>query len=182
MKLRIIAGSLKRRKIEFTGTAAQFRPTKDRVRESVADYLHARTDDAFVADMCAGSGAFGFEMASRGARSVHFVEKNLKRCGRIDFYIQHFEIEEQCRIFRMDIRTFLKSCSHTYDIIYFDPPYDNDALAELVPNILPIVAPQGIFIYERRRQRTCIPERVEDFTIEDRTYGDTTVSFFTHTF
>ncbi len=181
MKLRIIAGHLKRRNIEIPDAAVQFRPTKDTVRGAVADYLMKKIEDSTVADICAGSGAFGFEMLSRGAQCVHFVEKNRVYCERIGYYTRVFNMEDQCRIFRKDVRHYLKSCTKRYDIVYYDPPYNDAALAELVPNMLSIVAADGIFIFERRRKGAASQSVSEEFTLQVRTYGKTMIEIYTHT-
>ncbi len=179
MKLRIIAGQLKRRYIEITGKAAHFRPTKEIVREAVADFLNRNINGARVADICAGSGAFGFEMISRGAQMVCFIENYHARCEYIRKYIHLFNVEDKCRVIKRDVRSYLKKCRYTFDIIYYDPPYDDVTLTEVIPAILPCIATDGILIFERRRRPYSYPSLSGSVSIETRTYGDTVLDFLT---
>lgn len=181
MKLRIVAGHLKHRNIEITGASAQFRPTKEIVREAVAGYLHKKIDGAFVADICAGSGVFGFEMLSRGAQCVHFVDNDHVRCQSIRKYTALFNVEKKCQVFKREVRNYLRKCKQTYDIIYYDPPYDDLALTQIIPDILPYVATNGILIFERRKRKS--PDYtlvLNEFNVQTRKYGDTLVDFFTY--
>ncbi len=180
MKLRIIAGLLKRRNIVITGAVSEFRPTKEIVREAVAGYLQNRIAHARVADICAGSGAFGFEMLSRGAQSVHFVESNGQRCRMIKKNAALFNVDDTCRIFKQDVRGFLKRCAYSYDIIYYDPPYKDELLAEILPNILSYMAAKGILVFERQRDGGKKPALSDEFCVKTRTYGDTELVFVTH--
>lgn len=181
MKLRIIGGDLKRRVISLGERLAGFRPTRDRIREAVAESLKPRICGARVADLCAGSGAFGFEMLSRGARVVHFVESDRPRAAMIDAHARRFAVEQRCRVFVSDVARFLQRCRDTYDIIYFDPPYDVESLAALLPAVVAHVAEEGVCVYEHRTgdgfERRLDPPR--GLEVRHRTYGRTRVDFVT---
>src|SRR5256884_2719977 len=73
--LRIIGGTWRGRKLRFPASAA-IRPTPDRVRETLFNWLGARTPGARALDLFAGSGALGLEALSRGASHVTFVEQD----------------------------------------------------------------------------------------------------------
>ncbi len=179
MKLRIITGHLKNRIIKVKDTGAGFRPTKEVVREAVADLVKEKTEGALIADLCAGSGAFGFEMLSRGAKQVCFVDNSRARCQNIIEHARLFNIEDQSLVFCKDIRGYLRSCTDTFDIIYYDPPYNNLKLAETIPNILPCVSIKGILIFERRKVKySQALYRTDDFNMETRKYGDTVLDVF----
>lgn len=179
MKLRIITGRLKNRIIKVKDTGLNFRPTKEVVREAVADIVMERIDSALIADLCAGSGAFGFEMLSRGAKQVHFVDNNRVCCQNIIKHARLFNVEEQSLVFCKDIRGFLRSCTNTFDIIYYDPPYNNLKLVEIIPNILPCVSESGILIFERRKVKSSeTPSVPDEFGVEIRKYGDTVLNIF----
>ena len=179
MKLRIIAGRLKNRNIRIKSALANFRPTKEVVREAVAERLKGKINGAFIADFCAGSGAFGFEMLSRGAQYVHFVDNNKACCENINNHTRLFNIENQCQVFCRDVQSFLKTYKHTFDIIYYDPPYNNTKLAEFIPNLLPYISTNGILIFERRKAEHLVPSNIKDeFKIETRNYGDTVIDLY----
>lgn len=125
--MRIISG-LKRGKKLFTPVDERVRPTADRAREALFNILNAKLDNPFAAydvmDVFAGTGALGLEAASRGARSVLFVdidtalaEKNAKACGF-----------GNARFLRRDAR-LLPKATKAYNVVFLDAPY-NKGLSE----------------------------------------------------
>ncbi|MDR2578200.1 MAG: RsmD family RNA methyltransferase [Chitinispirillales bacterium] len=150
MKLRIISGELKGRRITIPDNTA-CRPTLERVRESVAEIVKKKVRGATAADLCAGSGAFGFEMLSRGAGQVDFVEADKIRSIRIADVARDLGLGGRAKIVRDDVRKFISGRVDLYDIVYYDPPYDNADLRELIPQLLPLLKTGGLLIYERRR-------------------------------
>ena len=178
MKLRIVSGYLKGRYLSLKDRDSDFRPTRERVRESVANILASRCRDASVADVCAGSGAFGFEMLSRGARSCTFIENDRFRVKRLREHAERFDVAAKCEMVQGDLRTFLRGCTRSFDIIYFDPPYDDPEFVPLVPELAALLTGTGILIYERRRRRGRQDmEPLYDTLshIDKRIYGETEV-------
>lgn len=179
MKLRIIAGKLKGRYIRIKGSGENLRPTKEVVREAVANSIKEKIKGALIADLCAGSGAFGYEMLSRGANFVHFVDNNRAYCRSIIDHARLFNIENQCRVFCKDVRRYFKTCENTFNIIYYDPPYNSLKLVEIIPNILPYISTNGILVFERKKAKHLDPLTIKDeFKIETRNYGDTVIELF----
>lgn len=154
MKLRIIAGTLKRRIIQVRNARVGFRPTLERTRESIAESLKSRLIGATICDLCAGSGAFGFEMISRGAARVDFVDSQRMVIQSIEQHARQFGVIQQCHCIVADARQHVQRSTQRYDIIYFDPPYDDEALKELVPELGRLLMPEGILLYEHRQERT----------------------------
>ena len=180
MNLRIISGDYKGRRISLRNGQVTFRPTKDRVRQSLADMVMERLPGARVADFCAGSGAFGMELISRGAAEAHFVECDRVLAGRISECVRELGIAGRCRVFTKDIRSFVRECSLSYDIIFYDPPYENEALAGLAPALVPLVSKGGLVLYEYSTQRkkkaqTHLIAEADGMNVETKTYGDTAV-------
>jgi 16S rRNA (guanine966-N2)-methyltransferase len=181
MKLRIVAGHLKGRAITLGGRLGACRPTAERQRESVVQIVGGSIDGARVADLCAGSGAMGFEMLSRGAREAHFVEADRGRARAIEGAAVRLGVAPQVRVWAEDIRRFLGRGTGPYDIVYFDPPYGDDALAELAPRLVGLLAAGGVLIHERARHRQAAalsPGGTAE-RIDTRTYGMTVVDFYT---
>jgi 16S rRNA (guanine966-N2)-methyltransferase len=182
MRLRIVAGSLKRRYItvDKKALAGAFRPTQERVRQAVAETVKTRLAGAAVVDLCAGSGAFGFEMASRGAARVHFVESDRPRAQCITKHIELFGVGDLCTVFQTDARTFASSRRGTYDIVFYDPPYGDAGLAALAADLPALLSDNGVLIYEHARSglfaASCSFAGCE---CETRDYGDTAVEFIT---
>lgn len=178
MRLRIISGTLKGRFIQIPEHCTQFRPTLERTRQSVAEIIKSYLPNAIVADLCAGSGAFGFEMISRGANRVDFVEKDRKRA---DILIKNYKllgVEDRCRCIVDDVRSFVKKNKEKYDVVYYDPPYNDFNLQLLIPDLLNMVSEIGILVYERQaKQNPSTPDKsIVPFDV--RIFGDTIVEFY----
>ena len=129
--MRIIAGKFKGRRLKTPKTSA-IRPTIDRVKESVFSILKNEIVDARFLDLCAGSGSIGLEAISRGAASVTFVDRdsdaiqlirfNLHLCG-LDSKVHKIQLRKSS--VQKAIRALGKKLE-SYDLIYFDPPYDSN--------------------------------------------------------
>lgn len=133
-KVRIIGGELRSRIISFP-EADGLRPTPDRVRETLFNWLGQTLYGRTCLDLFAGSGALGFEAASRGAERLVMVEKNpvvlralqenLKKLGCMN-------VSAHCQ----DGLEFASRDAHLYDVIFLDPPFQSDYLPKLL-KILP---------------------------------------------
>ena len=122
--VRIIGGELRSRKISFPDSAG-LRPSADRVRETLFNWLQMAIPAARVLDLFAGSGALGFEAASRGASSVVMVEKakpaaNALRDNRDALATTTVQIIEA------DALIWLKrdAGKQRFDLVFLDPPFD----------------------------------------------------------
>jgi 16S rRNA (guanine966-N2)-methyltransferase len=182
MRLRIIAGELGGRFISLNVGNASFRPTQERIRQSVAEILKLKIPGAVVADVCAGSGAFGFELVSRGAETVDFIEKDRQRAQKISENAEVLGCSQKCTVYSRDIQFFLKASLRHYDIIYFDPPYDmaeSDTIATALGSFL---AENGILVYEHRRDTIDRKNLSSRLNLDDsREYGGTAIDFFVTT-
>ena len=149
MKLRIISGGLKGRFITLPDKKVRFRPTQERVRQALAESLKEKIPEAIMADLCAGSGAFGFECLSRGAREAHFVERDRISAQNISDCIERFGLGRRAGVFVRDVRQYIMTCTTIYDIIFYDPPYGDETLAGLLPDILKLLSSGGTLVHER---------------------------------
>ncbi|MBN1577139.1 MAG: RsmD family RNA methyltransferase [Chitinispirillaceae bacterium] len=183
MKLRVVSGVLKGRVLTIPQRHGVFRPTRERVRESVADILASRIAGATVADVCAGSGSVGFEMISRGAARAVFVENDRIRGTLIRKHAERFGVIDLCRIVMRKVAAFIDGCSDRFDIIYYDPPYDNERMAEALPSLLELLAERGILVYERSTQKARRTREQPDGMpqpFDRRRYGETEICLFTN--
>jgi len=179
MKLRIISGRFRGRSVVVGRGADGFRPTLERHRESVSQILSRWAEGAVVADVCAGSGVCGFELLSRGAAHVDFVERDRSRARAIQTSARQLEVENEVSVLVLDARRFTAVASRRYDIVYFDPPYEDDALAGLVPELLQLVGPGGVLAYERSSRRPpCACAAGSLYLADSRVFGTTAVDFF----
>lgn len=183
MKLRIVAGSLRGRMIEIPAKDCDFRPTRERIRESVASILADAVMNARVADVCAGSGSFGFEMASRGAAAVTFIESDTFRCRGIQNHAKRFGVEDLCTVHATSLAAYLKRSTEQFDMIFYDPPYDITDFCTYIDMLFQRLSSGGILVYERRNRSTHPPfsEHIQAALIDRRTYGETEICIFKKT-
>ncbi len=177
MKLRINSGELGRRFITINSRKTSFRPTLERVRQSIVDSLEYRISGAYAADFCAGSGAVGFELISRGAQMVHFVESDRLLVRSLKDHVKLFKVQERARIICDNVHHYIKSTSLKYDILFFDPPYYDLPLNALVKDLMSLVSPNGILVYQHDRKVEFECVESPGVRISSRTYGRTVVHF-----
>jgi len=118
--LRIIGGDWRRRKLPFID-APGLRPTPDRIRETLFNWLQGKVAGSSCLDLFAGSGALGLEALSRGADEVVFVEKNASVANQLMKNLQLLNTE--ANVLQGDALTLLKQMNQPFDLIFLDPPY-----------------------------------------------------------
>jgi len=145
-KVRINAGEWRSRVLRFPD-ALGLRPTPERVRQTLFNWLGQELHGKACLDLFAGSGALGFEAASRYAASVTLVEQNpavhralLENAAALK--------AEQVRILRMDALQFLKQNTQPFDVIFLDPPFGMGWLEKLLPHLAPHLAADGVVYIE----------------------------------
>ena len=140
--VRIVGGKWRSRRLQVPRVRT-VRPTPDRVRETVFNWLDFRVQGARVVDLFAGSGALGFECLSRGAAHVTFVDINRAVVERLRGSCQQLDLEaEHAAVVRRDALRWLVNESSDLDLAFVDPPFDeasmrNTALASLRNRIRP---------------------------------------------
>jgi len=128
-KVRIISGQWRRRVIQVPEVEG-LRPTPDRVRETLFNWLAGSIEGARCLDLYAGSGALGFEAASRGAAKVVMVEKNDRAVDCIRRQVSELGAT-QIEVVHADARRWLQGEGSEFDIAFLDPPFAGDDLGEL---------------------------------------------------
>jgi 16S rRNA (guanine966-N2)-methyltransferase len=126
--LRIIGGSWRGRRLRFPATAL-IRPTPDRVRETLFNWLGARVAGARCLDLFAGSGALGLEALSRGAAHVTFVERELSAVRELRARLAEWGARDAQAI-HGDALGFLAGTPQRFDIAFLDPPFASGLLGE----------------------------------------------------
>lgn len=127
-QLRIIAGSWRGRKLGFLEREG-LRPTTDRVRETLFNWLQMDLPGSRCLDLFAGSGALGLEAASRGASKVVMVDNDSKTVEMLSSNIDLLSAQ-QSEAICSDAISFLQNCDFMFDVVFIDPPYRMDAIAE----------------------------------------------------
>jgi 16S rRNA (guanine966-N2)-methyltransferase len=124
--LRIIGGEWRSRRIRFPGLTG-LRPTPDRVRETLFNWLAPDLAGSRCLDLFAGSGALGLEALSRGAASVTFVEREREAADRLRETATQLA-PGRAIVLHADALAWLGSASHPFDIVFVDPPFDSGLL------------------------------------------------------
>jgi len=128
MKIRIIAGQWRGRKLPVLNKPG-LRPTPNRVRETLFNWLVPYLPGSKCLDLFAGSGALGIEAASRGAERVLLVEKEFDIVQNLRQQIIALNAEN-IEIKHVDATNFLqKGTMETFDIVFLDPPFEQDLLS-----------------------------------------------------
>ena len=127
-QIRIIGGEYRGRKLNFASIEG-LRPTGDRVRETLFNWLQPMLPGAVCLDLFAGSGALGLEAASRGAELVVMLEKSPKVAAQIAQNISLLGADG-VEIHRCDALQWLTGESRRFDIVFLDPPFATDLLQE----------------------------------------------------
>lgn len=127
--MRVIGGEWRSRKVSFASTE-DLRPTADRVRETLFNWLQFDIVGARCLDLFAGSGALGIEAASRGAKSVLSIESNIKACSAIGSALRDLQAQ-RVQLICADVMSVLSSDPEApFDIVFVDPPFNKGLVAE----------------------------------------------------
>jgi len=147
--VRIIAGEWRGRRIPIA-TNTSVRPTPDRVRETVFNWLRETIEGARCLDLFAGTGALAFEALSRGAAEAWLVEQDPVLAAALGDQATTFGVRP--RVLRQDVMTLLHGPpTQRFHIVFLDPPYavPVEPLLALLP---PWLAPRALVYVERPRE------------------------------
>jgi len=136
-KLRIIGGQWRSRQLPFPDVQG-LRPTTDRVRETVFNWLMPYLPGANVLDVFAGSGALGFEALSREADNAVLLEKDSKAAKMLKENTALLKANAQ--VFQTDSLNWLQTCDTQFDVIFLDPPFNKG----LLPNCIETIESKGL--------------------------------------
>jgi len=175
--LRIISGKYKGRHIRVHKSFTA-RPTTDFARENLFNFLGNYFDftKTSVLDLFGGTGSMSYEFASRGCPVVEIVEIDFKSLSFIKKIIQELQITAMIP-HRSDAFRFILHCRSQYDLIFADPPYTSERIAELPELIMKhdLLKPKGWFILEHSGKYDFSDQ--SGFR-EKRTYGSVNFSVF----
>ncbi len=148
--VRIIGGIWRGRRLPFPDVPG-LRPTPDRVRETLFNWLGQRLTGLRCLDLFAGSGALGLEAASRGAAEVTLIEADARAFAALQGHCRTLETS-QVRLIRADALAWLRTHADTdplgYDLIFLDPPFGTGLLAPALQLVAPLVRPGGTIYAE----------------------------------
>jgi len=143
-RVRIVGGRWRSRLIDVPARP-DLRPTPDRVRETLFNWLGQRLDGCACLDLYAGSGALGFEAASRGAARVVMVEADRAVLAALRRSRERLQAE-QVEIVAGDALEYLVRPGERFDVVFLDPPFRQNALPALLLKLPPRLQP-GARVY-----------------------------------
>jgi 16S rRNA (guanine966-N2)-methyltransferase len=143
-RVRIIGGEWRSRVLRFAPRPG-LRPTPDRVRETLFNWLGQDLTGKRCLDLFAGSGALGFEAASRGAARVTLVERDRAAHAALAANARLLG-GDSLEVKSADALEFLRTDAGRYDIVFLDPPFDSDLLGRALALLPPRLA-EGAFVY-----------------------------------
>ena len=176
--LRIIAGNWRSRKIDLID-APGLRPTPDRVRETLFNWLQMKVHGRTCLDLFAGSGILGFEALSRGAQHVTFVENNVRVAQQLQQNATHLHANADIELIQKDALSFLETDTEIlnekkpYDLIFIDPPYRKGLLMMSIKAIQAVdcLAPDGLIYAEHESEETIDWESLGFEVVKDTKAG-----------
>ncbi len=154
--MRVTAGRLRGRKLVAPREA---RPTSERARSGLFDWLGARVEGRAVLDLFAGSGALGIEALSRGAARALFVEQSRPAVRTLRRNLDELALEGEAEVLRQDAVRALGALARRgerFGLVFADPPWGSGWPARLakVPELVEILEPGGCLIFERSKRDT----------------------------
>ena len=184
--MRIISGYLKGKKIDLPKDDLT-RPLKDMVKESIFNIIEHSNDinsklkEAVVLDLFSGTGSFGLECVSRGAKKVIFNENYNSAIEILEKNIKNLNCENKCQILKSDCFNLLKNFNEKVDIIFMDPPFKEEKINELIISITEAnILKQNalIIIHRNKKNDENLSERLK--IVGTRYYGLSKIIFAVH--
>jgi len=147
--VRIIGGKMRGRKLYFTPIDG-LRPTLDRTRETLFNWLARDISNSYCLDLFSGSGALGFEAASRGARQVTMVECSANVARDLNSNCQLLK-SSNIEILNLEAVRFLASNENKFDIVFLDPPFGKGLLSDIFDRLTPHLNPEALVYVEQEK-------------------------------
>lgn len=179
--MRIVAGTLRGRVLKAPKNADVIRPTADRVRQALFDVLGQTCDGLTVLDLYAGTGALGFEALSRGAVKAVFVDSGREAQGLVRENADALKVTAQIELLPLKADAAigkLAARGATFELIFADPPYAQEAVDALLDAVPPLLSEGGRLVLEHSKAELAAEGRGGLQRLDQRTFGHTVVSIY----
>jgi 16S rRNA (guanine(966)-N(2))-methyltransferase RsmD len=156
------------------------RPTPGRVKESLFSILQTRIAGSRFLDLFSGTGAIGFEAASRGAERVVCVEGHRETAEAIREAAEQLGVADRVEVLGAPVDRALYRLEGEFDLVYADPPYADELPMQMFRLLLErkLLAADALVIFEHSA-RTILPEIPGYRSVREEVYGDVALAFFT---
>ena len=145
--MRIIGGRYRSRILRFPQRPA-LRPTPDRVRETLFNWLGQDLSGRECLDLFAGSGALGFEAVSRNAKRVVMVERDRRTCQALKENATLLQCEAVVELHCADALEFTRAWTDEFDVVFLDPPFKGGLITSIMPVVARLMRPGGAVYVE----------------------------------
>jgi len=174
-RIRIIGGTFRGRRLAVADVAG-LRPTGERVRETLFNWLQPHLPGARCLDLFAGSGALGIEALSRGAAHVTFVEPEARARTVLDAALATLDAGPRGRTVRGTADAFLASSDTPFDLVFVDPPFDLACQADVLAALAAAHLAPDARVYVEAPTRQPWPETLPDGLelSRERAFGEVT--------
>lgn len=174
---KITGGSLNSRKLK-SPKGPNVRPTPGRVKESLFSILMERMEGAQFLDLFSGTGAIGFEAASRGALRVVAVEGTRDIANAIEEAADALRVKKVVTVVAAPVDRALHRIEGPFDIVYLDPPYADPIPLNVFRLLLErdLLAPDALVVYEHAAKRI-LPDIPGFRSVREEVYGDVALAF-----
>lgn len=155
--IRIIGGSLRNSRLEVPDLPG-LRPTSERIRETLFNWLAPTIEGARCLDLCAGTGALGIEALSRGAAQVQFVERHAQAAQALEANLRRLHADGGF-VHAHDALAYLRGPPLKFDLVLLDPPFDLDLWSPLAHALEPrwLAATASIYVEMPRHAEPQLP-------------------------
>lgn len=145
--MRITGGRYRSRIVQFP-QRAELRPTPDRVRETLFNWLGQDLSARVCLDLFAGSGALGFEAVSRNAQRVVMVERDRRAFQALQRNAKLLGCEDAMELHHGDALEFARATTEDFDVVFVDPPFTSGLITAIMPLIPRLMRPGGTVYVE----------------------------------
>ena len=180
--MRVISGRCKGR-VLFGPKSKSIRPTPDRVKEVIFNFIGGAVDNSLVLDLFSGTGNLSIEALSRGAKFAVLVDNSESAIRLIYRNLELTGLISQCQIVKQDVWIYLKKTiaqKKSFDIIFADPPYyitDYQSIVEYIGSN-DLLRYGGFFVLEHSSRKELCPHPKSLHLETTRIMGDSAISFF----
>lgn len=181
-QVRIVAGLWRGRKLTVV-QAAGLRPTGDRVRETLFNWLQMHIPGRRCLDLYAGSGALGLEAASRGAATVALVESSAVVADQLRDTLTQLPAGDGVSLYEMSAEHYLDTQPQPFDVVFVDPPFDLQIHQNIVSKLVPTyLKPDALVYMELPTSESELLHHLPGSLslIKEKRFGDVTVFLLRH--
>lgn len=178
--MRIIAGTFRSRQLKMV-PSSDTRETSDKVKGAVFNSIGSRIENSIVLDLFAGSGSYGLEAISRGAKHVVFNDYKQIAIHTLSENIKNLAVDNLCLVWKLDYEIALKkieTLEYKFDLVFIDPPYKLDIYEDIVNQLYTHTSEDVMIVLEMDKSRILNSSKLGNYLIyKEKVYGSKKIIF-----